>query len=177
MKKKTVFSLLIIILIILSYSGCASDKGGMVSEKAEVMQALDETVTKEKESNTANQDLIELRQCKYGGNAATTYQSVGAEADDSNDTPSSGIVIPASTPATTEQLSTSYEKEVVTIQLITEDEMGMIIRKLLNLGYLESTAVSEADFKEALKKFQADNGLAVSGVLDASALSLLKTEE
>ncbi len=178
MNKKTIFSLAIIMLIIVSFSGCSSnntESANQNKKNTQVMKALDETVTSNKEkkdTTAANEDLIEMRHWKYAVNGPTTMQSYVQVSENSVDI-STGINNSGS--ATAEQLSASYEKEVVTIQLITEDEMDAIINNLASLGYL-ATPVSEAEFKDALKEFQVDNGLAVSGVLDAPTLSMLKTE-
>ncbi len=179
MNKKTILSLTVIMLMISWLSGCSSDETGSVNnndKQTEVMQALDETVTSTKEeegANTANEDLAEMRHWKYGVNGPAANQSAGSGSENQLDISASSI---ASSASTAEQLSASYQSEVVTIQLLTEDEMDAIINKLLSLGYLGSKTVSESEFKEALKKFQADNKLAASGVLDSPTLSLLKTE-
>ncbi len=179
MNKKTIFSMFIIILILLSFSGCSSNNTKSANQNkknTQVMEALDETVTSTKEkkaANTANEDLIEMRHWKYAVSGPATMQSDMQASEDPVDISSSNN---NSGSATSEQLSASYEKEVVTIQLITEDEMDAIINKLISLGYLGSILVSEAEFKDALKEFQVDNGLSVSGVLDSPTLLMLKTE-
>jgi len=179
MNKKTIFLLAIFMIIIFSSSGCSSSKAGRadISNNNEVMQALDETVTRTKEEKAAkapNQDLAEIRAWKYAGDGPAANQSTGQESVKSVDV-SARNDISASTD-TAEQLSASYQREVVTIQLITEDEMNAIIDKLLSMGYLESKSVSESEFGEALKQYQLDYKLVVSGVLDSPTLTRLNEE-
>ncbi len=176
MNEKIIFFAAIIILTVFSFSGCSADNSKGVSQNkknTQVMQSLDETISSsmEKKTRTANEDLMEMRQWKH---------EVNGPADNQSDTPAAGnleaVCLSSGSTDTPGQLSASFQEEVVSIQLLNQDEMDTVINKLNNLGYLGSTAVSESEFKDALEKFQRDNKLVVSGVLDSLTLSILKTK-
>lgn len=65
----------------------------------------------------------------------------------------------------------------VSFQLVSEEDMKQIIDRLIEGGYLSGQPEDEKEFSRALRDFQHDKGLTLTGKLDSATLNALLADE
>ncbi len=164
---KKMIILLIAVTIWISVSGCSSSKD------EQMMNALDETVTGASSSGvgrTGDDTLTEMKHWKYSGSGTSQSGSLAAEGVQSaSDVPLSGA-----DQVSSNTYAPSDSEKLVTIQLITAEEMEQIMCELIDLGLMDKYATSQDEFQKAISGFQKENGLPVTGTLDSATLQILK---
>jgi hypothetical protein len=174
MDRKVIAGLLIALLLCIG--GCASSGSGQTQSPAPVStepvneipsdsQIIEDLKTSKtpagKTVGKQDEDILELKHWKYG--AERNEQSAAPK-------PPQEPIEPQ--PPTMEEVT--YEGwEPVSIQLLSQEEIESIIKQLQESGYLKENS-NEADFQNAIRDFQRDNSLPVTGKLDAQTRELLK---
>lgn len=172
MGKKLVAGMLLLLLFCVS--GCAAygSRGGQtttpvpaeIPKDTEFIEGMKTSKTPAGGTTVSqqNEDLLELKHWKYGSDRAE---------------PSTQQAPDQPVPPQQPQLPVMDEPvdswETVSIPIISEEEMVQTIRQLIDLGYL-TEPVSNQDFQAAIRKFQSDNSLPITGKLDGSTRELLK---
>lgn len=126
-----------------------------IPSDAEIIQSLSSTG---EEGASQNQDILELKHWQDG---ARPLQD-GSPADPLDEPAKSG-----GSPAS------SYDRQTTSIQLLTVEEMDRTVQRLIEAGYLDGRPDHQQDYQEALRKFQQDRGLPVTGELDRETRTLL----
>jgi hypothetical protein len=181
MNQKTIIVFIILVLLGCGLPGCKTGKSSVPTSKGndniEVMKALDDTINNAQDKKTVsqgNQDLAEMRHWKYAVSGPLndgTADSGGEEDGPSKLTDQDDNMAYFSYPSSGQ--SGTYSSEVLNVQLITEEEMDAAVDCLVAEGYL-SMPIDESQFANALKKYQSDNGLPVSGLLDSATRTHLR---
>lgn len=74
--------------------------------------------------------------------------------------------------------TSSYNSTVISYQLVSEEDMNRIVDRLIEGGYLSGQPEDEYQFKNALRQFQHDQGLQITGELDSATMkALLKDQD
>jgi len=193
MNKKAIIVILIGLNLSL-FSGCSFEDdesvSGCANKDTEMLEALDKNIISIKSKSTnskPNDDLVEMRHWKYGVKGPVTNESGQEAAEGPGDCyPTSGYDYETSSADSgsnndspdyaNNTANNTYNNEVVSIQILTEEEMDAIIAKLVNSGYLEYRAITEEEFHEALRSCQLDHGLKNTGTLDTDTLCFLKKQ-
>ncbi|HOB12043.1 MAG TPA: peptidoglycan-binding domain-containing protein [Syntrophomonadaceae bacterium] len=70
-----------------------------------------------------------------------------------------------------------YGSTVISYQLVSEEDMDRIINRLTEGGYLSGQPGDEYEFSMALRDFQHDQGLPITGELDSDTLKALLRDQ
>lgn len=167
----------ILLVLFLGISGCSAS-GEKVSHSPAATKAVQE-IPDDKEIITGisgkspvaksvvkqNEDIQELKHWKYG---SERLQPASSQALNEPQAPREPEMPEA--PGLDEVSTDNWEP--VAIQLLSEEEFEMIMKRLIDAGYLEGPASNGEDFQAALRTFQKDNCLPVTGKLDSSTREL-----
>jgi len=172
MDRKVVASLLIALLLCMG--GCTIPGSGKAqsppvsTEPADQIPSDTQIIEDMKESKTPagktmgeqDEDILELKHWKY---SSERNEQLGAPQ------PPQEPIEPQS-PIMEEVTDEDWES--VSIQLLSQEEIESIIEQLQESGYLKENS-DEADFQNAIRDFQRDHSLPVTGKLDSQTRELL----
>lgn len=159
----------ILLMTTLLISGCAA-AGSVYPEQAEkpdpakpaeTMAGLQEIVDTAYKVEDQVSDTRELHDLKV----STQQYHAGHTATSS----------PANLKTRTQGTASTYESG--NIQLVTEDELSLAIKRFVEMGYLSKGSLSQEAFLSAVKKFQLEQGLSPTGQLDAPTRMALNGEK
>lgn len=165
-RAKLAFCLIIVFML----SGCSlsssaqypdQQKSGQ-SQSKKVMQGFDQNLKKGTKSKNDDDFSNEVRHLKYG------QQKTG-----------SSTTTRAASSVQSVQLSAGEDESVdsgkaVSLQLLSDDDINRIMNILVAQGYLAACTRNQAEFNQAIAKFQKAHNLSPTGELDSSTLVLLK---
>lgn len=166
----------ILILLFFCIGGCAASGGGKGSSSASVStqspdqipsdtQIIDGMKTSKtpagKPVGEQNEDLLELKHWKYGSDRTEQPSEPQSPQE------------PEQSRAPVLDKVTNDDWEPVSIQLLSQEEIEFIVKQLIELGYLKGPAQNEADFQSAIRDFQRDHSLPITGKLDGQTRELL----
>lgn len=167
-----------IILVVLFFctGGCAVSGGGKSSSSTPVSAKSADEIPSDtqiiegmKTSKTPagkpvgeqNEDILELKHWKYGSDR--TEQLSEPQLPHEPEQPQVPVL----------EEATSDDWEPVSIQLLSQEDIEFIVKQLIKLGYLKGPAQNEADFQSAIRDFQRDHSLPITGKLDAQTRELI----
>ncbi|HHV16884.1 MAG TPA: peptidoglycan-binding protein [Gelria sp.] len=184
MGKKLITS--IVLLLLLCVSGCAVFIGRSgapattpvrsdIPSDTEIIEGMKAGKTPAgKVVGQQNEDILELKHWKYGSERA--QPSVQQSTDEPDSLQSPGEPDPPQLPRQSRSLGMDEigNWETVAIPILSEEEFEQILKQLIDLGYLKKPVDSELELQRAIRNFQKDHSLPVTGELDGSTRELIR---
>lgn len=165
-----------ILLLLFCVSGCAAFSRESTVPPAQTEIPKDTEIIEGMKTGKApageavgeqNEDILELKHWKYGSERAQPPAQPSAQQSPGQpEAPQ-----PPELPVMDEPASDNWE--AVSIQILSQEELVQIMKRLVELGYLKEP-VSELEFQAAIRDFQRDNSLPITGKLDGSTRELLR---
>jgi hypothetical protein len=180
MGKKVIISILLVLF--LGIGGCGASGGrmspGSVDTKAlkgipddeEIITGISGKSPAAKSTYKQDEDILELKHWKYGSERLQPVSSPTLKEPHPPREPE----IPEASGLDEVSLD---NWEPVSIELLSMEEIELIMKSLIELGYLEGPVNSDKDFADALRAFQKDNSLLITGKLDSQTRELLTTKK
>ena len=168
----------IVLFLILCVSGCALPGGEKaestvtpvpteIPKDTEIIEGMKTSKTPAgKVVGQEDEEILELKHWKYGSERA---QPAAQQQSSEQPVPPQ----PPQQPQLPTMDNESNSWEAVSLQIISEEEMVQIVRQLIAWGYL-TEPVSHQEFEDAIRNFQRDNSLPITGKLDGPTRELLK---
>lgn len=173
----------IILILLFCISGCAGFNTGQTSSApvstpaqpeiptdTEIIEGMKtgKTPAGGKTIGQQDEDILELKHWKYGSERA---QPPGQQVPDQ---PVSPQLPQQPQSPIMDELGNNWE--TVSIPILSQEEIEKIIEQLIDSRYIRGPVTSELEFRNAIRDFQRDNSLPVTGKLDGPTRELLRAK-
>ncbi|NLW90538.1 MAG: peptidoglycan-binding protein [Syntrophomonadaceae bacterium] len=173
---KRFFSIVLLLIMVFTLSGCSLFGGGETEKKTPVdTEMLEESSEGPDESTAAEEDQeqLELKQLNYSDPAT------GQEANNQSDETSSTVSQAESTDGKSANITISQPVEYkpdYRIHFLNEEEAKLVTEKLIKLGYLKQAPKDTREFSDAVYRFQQAEKIEGSGDINPETFNRLRSK-